>query len=364
MAIKPIILFFIVGWTFSLTAVPIEYQRVAKGLSQPTEIVFLPGSNTEMIVLEKKGKAKLIDLGLGNQKTIIDISDKVVTRSEQGLLGIAFSNQYRVDKMFFLSYTTTREDADGKEDISVVAKYKTDIRRINKPIQSLGKALFFQPQPYANHNGGCIRVLKDNYLYLGLGDGGAANDPLRAGQDPTTYLGKMIRFKSTDITPVVEIYASGLRNPWKFSVDSETNDFYLADVGQNRIEEVNLIQKDGNYGWSVWEGDECFQKNPICQKAEGKSMIQPIHTYRHNLGKSITGGYVYRGTKIPQLYGKYIFGDFVTGRIWSLKKYGREWKSEEIMNTKMNISSFGQSPNGEIYFTSFGSGEIYKIVKQ
>ncbi|MCC5814335.1 MAG: PQQ-dependent sugar dehydrogenase [Leptospira sp.] len=336
---------------------------VAQGFSQPTEIVFLPGSNTDMIVLEKTGKAKLVDLTTGRQQTIIDISKDIVSQSEQGLLGIAFSHRYNVDKMFFLSYTTTREDADGKEDISVVAKYEADIKRIKEPIRDMGKALFIQAQPFKNHNGGCIRVLQDGYLYLGLGDGGSGNDPFKNGQNPETNLGKLIRFKSTDITPVVEIYAMGLRNPWKFSADSETGEIYLADVGQSRVEEVNIIQKDGNYGWNVWEGDECFKNNTICRTKEGKAMIQPIHTYRHNLGNSITGGYVYRGAKIPQLYGKYIFGDFGSGRIWTLAKKANQWKPEEILNTKMNISTFGQSDNGFIYFASFGDGKVYRIGK-
>lgn len=336
-----------------------QAQIVAQGLAQPTEIAFLPESNTEMIVLEKTGKAKLINLTTGKQRTVIDISHYTTTKSEQGLLGIAFSHRYRMDKTFFLSYTTVREDADGREDISVVAKYQADIRNLREPIRDLGKALFVQSQPFANHNGGCIRVLKDGYLYLGLGDGGSANDPLLSGQNPESYLGKLIRFKSMDVNPVPEIYAMGLRNPWKFSADSESDEIYLADVGQNRIEEVNLIVKGGNYGWNIWEGNECFQNNPACQTPEGRAMLQPIFTYNHDQGKSITGGFVYRGTKIPQLYGKYVFGDFVTGRIWAIWKKGDKWLSEELLHERKNISSFGQATNGEIYFASFSDGKIF-----
>lgn len=349
---------------------PFKYDLVAQGFIQPTEIVFLPGSNSDMIILEKKGRVILVDLITRNKKTIVDLRGKITTRSEQGLLGIAFSDRYKTDKIFFLSFTTTREDADGKENISIVSRYKADIKNLSQPIQSMGEAVFIQVQPYANHNGGCIRIFNNynsnknihtGYLYLGLGDGGSGGDPHGNGQNPTTNLGKLIRFKYRDITPVPEIYAKGLRNPWKFSQDSETGEIFLADVGQDRFEEVNIIRKDGNYGWNIWEGDECFQNNTICRSREGREMIQPIHSYSHNLGKSVTGGYVYRGAKIPQLYGKYVFGDFVTGRIWTLTNKANQWKSEEILNTKMNISTFGQSENGFIYFASFGDGKIYRI---
>lgn len=342
----------------------IQYDLVASGFVQPTELEFIPGSNSELIVLEKKGKAVLVDLRTGSKKTIVDIQDKIVSRSEQGLLGIAFSNRYRVDKKFFLSYTMRQIDADGSRDISVVSEYQADLSRLREPIRHLGKAIFTQHQPYANHNGGCIRIFPDNFLYLGLGDGGAANDPLKAGQDPNTYLGKLIRMKSTDANPVVEIFAMGLRNPWKFSRDLETGEIYLADVGQDRVEEINLIQQGGNYGWNVWEGDECFQKNPLCNTPEGRSMIQPIHTYRRDKGFSVTGGYVYRGTKVPELYGKYIFGDFGSGKVWALWKKGRDWLSEELFSTKMNISTFGQSPDGEVYFADFNSGKVFRIGKK
>ncbi len=353
----------VVVFTFSeLIASGPRYTVVAEGFRQPTEIVFLPGSNQNMIVLEKTGKGVLTDLRTGSKTTVVDLSSLVTTRSEQGLLGIAFSNQYKVDRKFYLSYVMTEEDEEGKRDLSVVSEYRADLATLKEPIHSMGRVLFTQVQPFANHNGGCIRIFPDGYLYLGLGDGGSANDPLGAGQDPTTNLGKLIRFKPSDANPIPEIYALGLRNPWKFSRDLDTGEFYLADVGQDRREEINLITKDGNYGWNVWEGNECFRKNPLCNTREGRRMIQPIHTYGRESGISVTGGYVYRGTKIPAIYGRYIYGDFGSGRIWMLWRKGNQWQNEELFHTRLNISTFGQSPDGEIYFGGFGDGKIYKLV--
>ncbi|WCL50916.1 PQQ-dependent sugar dehydrogenase [Leptospira sp. GIMC2001] len=367
------VLFLSIFATQRIFSQSIELIRVGSGFDQPTEISSIPGNDTDLIVLEKTGKAKLLNLQTGSVRTVIDLSKIVLTSSEQGLLGIAFANDYSKSGKIYLNFIMKR----NSEDRTIIAEINQDIFRSTEPILEVDNILKEIAQPYANHNGGCIRMGKDGFLYIGLGDGGSSNDPHGNGQNSKTFLGKLLRidpklgkggmqyqipkdnpfYKSKEFYP--EIYAYGFRNPWKFSFDRETHELFLADVGQNRIEEVNVVRKAGNYGWNIFEGNECFKGNSKCKDLKGA--IQPIHTYNHDLGQSITGGYVYRGTTIPSFQGHYVFGDFVSGTIWSLSYQKGKMTDKMLLKTKMNISTFGEDNFGELYLADFSKGEVYKL---
>jgi glucose/arabinose dehydrogenase len=236
----------------------------------------------------------------------------------------------------------------------------------------------FQDQPYPNHNGGSLAFGPDGYLYAGLGDGGSANDPLNAGQSLTTLLGKILRLDvdevedeysippnnpfagSTDALP--EIWAYGLRNPWRFSFDRATGDLFIADVGQNQWEEVNFQPGNSsggeNYGWKIMEGMHCFQQSTCDQSG----LVLPIFEYNHSQGCSITGGYVYRGVLYPEMTGNYFVADYCSGIIWRLFPDGDRWLADIVLDSDMVISSFGEDVDGEIYVLNYFSGGVYRLI--
>ncbi|AOP34231.1 glucose dehydrogenase [Leptospira tipperaryensis] len=357
-----------------LPAVP-WYSQVAGGFQEPTDIQFFPGDSNRMIVLEKRGKMVEYDLKK-NQKTIrADFTGQVETLSEEGLLGLAFSPDFANDSKFYV-HVVVKEN--GKDHSKILEfDWKPDsIQRIEDAKRTILKV----EQPYSNHNGGQIVFGPDKKLYIGFGDGGGANDPYKNGQNPGTFLGKLLRitpnvktsgapYKIPEDNPFLnkagflpEIWAYGLRNPWRFSFDSLTGELYLADVGQNSFEEIDLIQKGGNYGWNIKEGFHCFKRNPSCSLP---GIADPIHEYPREEGHSITGGYVYRGKLLPKLVGSYLYGDFVTGRIWILRqKSGKKISNELLFQVPLQISTFGQDGNGEVYFADFGSGNILQLVKK
>jgi glucose/arabinose dehydrogenase len=225
-------------------------------------------------------------------------------------------------------------------------------------------------QPFPNHNGGDLHFGPDDYLYIAAGDGGGANDTFGNGQKLSTLLGKILRIDVNGAPYAVpvdnpfvgvedampEIYAYGLRNPWRFSFDSATGALWAADVGQNAWEEVNVITAGGNYGWNQVEGFECF-KDEGCDL---NAYIPPVHVYGHDEGISITGGFVYRGSAIPELYGKYVYADYGFGTIWALD--AETHKNMGLQATEINPSAFAQGPDGELYILDHTSGTVFKIV--
>ena len=231
-------------------------------------------------------------------------------------------------------------------------------------------------QPYANHNGGQIVFGPDDLLYVGLGDGGSAGDPRGNGQDLGTLLGTILRLDVSTLdstgsyaipsdNPFVgvegarpEIWAYGLRNPWRFTFDWETGDLWAADVGQNALEEVDLIEPGLNYGWNIMEGDECYSRS-----CDTRGLEPPVAVYGSDEGCSITGGYVYRGERLPSLYGGYVYGDYCSGRIWALRHDGsRVTEATLLADTKLRISSFGEDMEGELYILDLEGG-IYRFVE-
>ncbi len=348
---------------------------ITGGLQQ---ITFLTHAfDDRLFVLEQMGRIRIVENGQVLVQPFLDITDRVgSTSSEQGLLGLAFHPDYATpgaasEGMFFVNYT----DKNGNTQI---ARYSvsSDDPDLADPASEV--IYLTQEQPYANHNGGSLAFGPDGYLYAGLGDGGSANDPLQAGQDLSTVLGKVLRldadaadaeFAIPDGNPFVgvagarpEIWAYGLRNPWRFSFDRATGDFYIADVGQNTWEEINMqpAQSLGgeNYGWRIMEGSHCFQADSCDQDG----LVLPIFDYDHSQGCSVTGGYVYRGQLYPALTGNYFVSDYCTGTIWRLFAEGDSWRTDVVLDSDLVISSFGEDVNGELYVLNYWSGGIFRLM--
>ncbi|MES2792536.1 MAG: PQQ-dependent sugar dehydrogenase [Planctomycetota bacterium] len=342
------------------------------------------GSN-RIFVAEQKGTIYSFDNNPAVTKStlFLDIFDRVVykdTENEEGLLGFAFHPQFKKNGELFIYYTSKQKEPHT----SVVSRFKVSADNPQVASRDSEEVLLEIPQPFWNHNGGTLAFGPDGYLYIGLGDGGAGNDPLENGQNINTLLGSILRIDvdhqdagkkyavpkdnpfvgQKDAQP--EIYAYGLRNIWRMSFDRKTGTLWCADVGQNLWEEINLITKGGNYGWNLREG-----MHPFGLKASGPrpDLIEPIWEYDHQVGSSITGGVVYRGKKLPELVGKYIYADYITGKVWALK-YDEAAKkvisNEAIPTNKLPIISFGEDEEGEVYFTlvtADGKG-VYQFEKK
>lgn len=336
------------------------------------------------------------DPGASSAGVFLDISPKVNDRgNEEGLLGMAFDPDFRENGYFYVYYTVSESgdsllsrltDAvlsvlpvvdSGGSRWSVASRFS--VSPINAAVADPDSELIFMvvPQPYSNHNGGNLVFGPDGYLYIGLGDGGGGGDPQENAQDPSNLLGTLLRIdvSSIDATGAYaippdnpfageegarpEIWAYGLRNPWRFSFDRVTDDLWAADVGQNQYEEIDLVLPGRNYGWNVMEGDHCFKPSLNCDRT---GLEAPIAEYDHSDGCSVTGGYVYRGTAVPSLYGAYIFADFCSGRMWALRYDGQgEAGQTQISGFPTFITSFAEDLSGELYALS-RDGKIYKFV--
>lgn len=313
------------------------------------------------------------DSSVTEKKIFLDIKNKVEAGGELGLLGLTFHPDYKTNGFFFVNYT-----ADNPLR-SVIARYKVSSDADAADINS--EYIFFEVnQPFTNHNGGQIIFGPDGYLYTGLGDGGSGGDPQNNGQSRNTLLGKILRIDVNNTqgsqrysipsdNPYYqntqgfkeEIWAYGLRNPWRFSFDAETGVMWTGDVGQNQWEEVHIIEKGKNYGWRIMEGFHCYNPSSGCDQT---GLELPLWEYGHNDsgGYSITGGFVYRGNTIPDLRGKYIYADFVSGRIWGLSFEGTKATGNQLLlESGKSISSFGVDNNNELYICTF-NGKIYKVV--
>ncbi|HTI52556.1 MAG TPA: family 16 glycoside hydrolase [Planctomycetaceae bacterium] len=316
-------------------------------------------------------------------KVFLDLRDRVTYKdreNEEGFLGFAFHPKYKQNGEFFVYYDSKKLEPH----VSVVSRFKVSTSDPDKADPNSEEQILTIPAPYWNHNGGTTIFGPDGYLYIGLGDGGSANDPHKNGQNYGTWLGSILRIDVDHKDPgknyaipkdnpfvgkagaLPEIYAKGLRNVWRMAFDRQTGTLWCADVGQNLWEEINLIVKGGNYGWNLREGAHTFGRDGTGPRAD---LIEPIWEYDHQVGASITGGVVYRGKKIPELLGKYIYADYVTGKIWALK-YDEAAKkvvtNEAIPSEKLPIITFGEDEQGEVYFTRVtadGKG-IYRFVKK
>ncbi|WP_243369831.1 PQQ-dependent sugar dehydrogenase [Geotalea sp. SG265] len=345
----------------------ISLHKIASGFDEPTDVASPGDGSGRLFVLEKKGLVRIISGGKILPTPFLDIKRLVKSSgSEQGLLGIAFSPRFKKDGEFYVNYTNHRGIGN-----STVACYRVGSDP-NRADPASARMILNVTQPYANHNGGQLAFGPDGYLYIGFGDGGSAGDPHKNGQNLGTFLGKMLRLDVASgaipyrIPPgnpfKNEIWAYGLRNPWRFSFDRATRDLYIADVGQDLYEEVDVQpagSKGGeNYGWNIMEGFHCFERKN-CSK---KGLTMPVAEYDHSQGDcSITGGFVYRGKNFPSLQGIYLFGDYCSGRIWGLRRSGGRWEKKLLLKTSLNISTFGEDEAGTVYVADFAKGDIYWI---
>ncbi len=340
--------------------------------SLPIEMVQMNDGTNRFLIAQQRGLIYLIENSptVSTRKVFCDLSSKVAqSGSETGLLGLALHPDFANNGYFFVNYTLG--------SLSTIARYQRSSINPDTVLLATEKIILTQPQPFSNHNGGCVRFGKDGYLYISFGDGGSGGDPQGNGQNKNTLLGKILRIDINTPDPYLippsnyfadsvgaykkEIYAYGLRNVWKFDFDSVTNLLYAADVGQTAFEEVDIIENGKNYGWNKMEGFQCYPSTSC--DTTGKGFIRPILAYGRSLGISITGGTVYRGTEIPLLYGRYIYGDYGTGRVWAATYTGPgdPVVINELFDSPLSISAFATDRNRIMYFLSYGNGRIMKI---
>jgi uncharacterized repeat protein (TIGR03806 family) len=344
--------------------------------SQPLYITHAPDGTNRLFVVEKTGRIYVFD-NQNNTRTktlFFDLSRRVFTRSEAGLLGFAFHPNFKVNRLIYVYYSALNSNPRMPHS-SFVSSFRVEARNPSKVDMSTETVLMEIEQPYNNHNGGMIAFGKDGYLYISVGDGGSANDPLNHGQNLNSLLGAILRIdvdkkengKNYAIpkdNPFVgqagakpEIWAYGLRNVWRFSFDRLTGDLWAGDVGQKTKEEIDLIVKGGNYGWRTMEGTLCFRPATNCNK---KDLILPVFEHGRGDARSITGGYVYRGKKFASLYGSYVYGDYVTGKIWGLRYDGKAVTRQGLLvDSFRKLVSFGEDKDGELYFVDIVQGRIY-----
>jgi glucose/arabinose dehydrogenase len=350
------------------------------GFTQPLYLTH-PGDGTDRIfVVQQDGLIRVFpnDSSVTSATVFLNVRNRLSTSSgEEGLLGLAFHPQYAENGWFFVNYTAPGRSS--QEPKSVIARYRVSTDPNKADSLSELKILEFD-QPYWNHNGGMLAFGPDGYLYIATGDGGSGNDPQNNGQNRQTLLGKILRIDVNNAAPGTpyaippdnpyagntqgfrqEIWAYGLRNPWRFSFDHETGDLWAGDVGQGAREEIDLISKGGNYGWKIMEGFICRPPTVGCDTT---GLILPVKDYDRTLGQSVTGGYVYRGSRNPALRGAYVYGDFGSGRIWILRSNGTSLTEDKmLLDTPYPISSFGVDRWNELFVVDYG-GKIYRLVEQ
>ncbi len=333
----------------------VRMRLIVSGFESPVFVGAPRSEPDRLYVVEKPGVIRVLVNGKLRPEPFLDIRDRVGNSdSEQGLLSVAFHPGYATNHRFFVDYT----DNDG--DTRVV-EFRSN-GTVGLPNTARGR--LFVRQPYSNHNGGQLQFGPDGKLYVGMGDGGSGGDPFNHAQNLSSRLGKLLRVNVDKAGASWQIAGYGLRNPWRFSWDRATRDLYIGDVGQGDWEEVDLrtpAQQRGlnNYGWHVWEGRARYTPG---QKANPRgSLVFPITAYSHGAGCSITGGYVYRGKAVPSARGRYFYGDYCQGTIWSLRAVKGKLRGARRERFRVaNVSSFGEDAAGELYAVGLG-GEIYKL---
>ena len=349
------------------------------GFSEPVFVTAVPDGSGRLFVVERAGVIRVIVNGQVQSTPFLDLQTLVKSSGgEQGLLGLAFAPNYASDGRFFVYYTAKSTPNGGVGD-NTLASYRRSTTDQNRADPSSASILLAVTDPFSNHNGGMLAFGPDGFLYVSLGDGGSAGDPNDYAQNRNVLLGKILRLDVLGGTPYqvpssnpfvgqsnvrTEIWAYGLRNGWRFSFDRSNDDLWVADVGQNRFEEVNRQPGNSNggenYGWRIMEGLQCFNPSSGCSQS---GLVLPVAEYDHSQGEcSVTGGYVYRGARIPDLVGAYVFGDFCSGRIWSLRQQSGNWTRELLLDTNLGISSFGEDQAGELYVADTNGGGIYRLV--
>lgn len=354
----------------------ITLEEVVSGLRYPIYVTNAGDGSGRLFVVQQTGQIYIVQEDDTLLETpFIDLSgvvsqDILSGYSERGLLGLAFHPNYAENGFFYVNYTDRGGDTH-------VARYQVSADNADVADPESEVTLLTLDQPYPNHNGGQLAFGHDGYLYIAVGDGGAANDPLATGQKPSDWFGSILRLDVDNGDPYAvpednpfstnegfapEVWAYGLRNPWRFSFDRVTGDLYIADVGQNMWEEINFQPADSvggeNYGWNSYEASQ-----PFATSAVPEGMIYPIAEYQHSGGDcSVTGGYVYRGANIPELEGVYVFSDYCTGRTWgTYRDTNGDWQTNVLMNLQRQVSSLGEDESGELYVVAY-KGSLLRFV--
>jgi glucose/arabinose dehydrogenase len=339
--------------------IAIDLDLVVDGLTRPVFVTHAGDGSGRLFVVEQAGRILIVENGAVLEPPFLDLTNQVRSGGEQGLLGLAFHPDFATNRRFFVDYTRA---ADGA---TVIAEFHAAALAPDHA-DPAKRVLLTIPQPFANHNGGMLAFGRGGRLFIGLGDGGSAGDPGNRAQNPNALLGKILRIDVDGAQPYAipennpfangggrpEIYARGLRNPWRFSFDRKNGRLLVGDVGQERVEEIDIIRRGGNYGWRLMEGSLCYRPTTGCRRS---GLELPIAQYQHRYGRcSITGGYVYRGAALPELAGTYLFGDYCSGEIFGLRK-------TVLLDTDLRIASFGEDEAGEVYVVDLG-GAVYRIV--
>jgi glucose/arabinose dehydrogenase len=326
-----------------------HFRKIASGFDQPVYVGQPVSEPGRLYIVERAGR--ILMLASGKRRTFLDIRRRVESgNTEQGLLSVAFSGAYAENHQFFVYYTNKNGDIE-------IDSFRSKLGRAL--LSSRKRILLVNHRANDNHNGGQLQFGPDGHLYAGTGDGGSEGDPSNNSQSLSTKLGKLLRFNGSRW----QVYAYGLRNPWRFSFDSANGDLYIGDVGGGEREEIDYRPRSAtglaNYGWSAYEGLVPFKPSRL---NEAGTLVKPVQAYNHNGGKcSVTGGYVYRGNLVPSARGRYFYGDYCTGEIWSLRiSAGRAVDITRESRRIGSLSSFGQGANGALYAVSLGGG-LYRL---
>ena len=367
----------------ALAAPRIVLEPLVAGLRYPVDINHAADGSGRLFVIEQAGRIKIIKNGTLESIPFLDIGDRVQCCDERGLLGVAFHPDYQTNGYFYVNYTSKQRAGVAALGDTIIARYEVSAENSDLAEADSESIILIVSQPYSNHNAGKLLFSpNDGYLYIPLGDGGSGGDPGNRAQNPLSLLGKILRIdvdsgSPYDIPPDNpfvadpdtrdEIWALGLRNPWRFSFDRLTGDMYIGDVGQRTWEEIDYQAATSpggvNYGWRCREGAHNFDFSTECAALE---LTDPIAEYGRDKGYSVTGGFVYRGAKYPALYGQYFYADYGTGRIWTIHKLGaNSWSIPDLeLDTSFSISTFGEDQSGELYFADRRetTGTIYHII--
>jgi len=367
--------------TPDVAAEPLRLMRlewVFGGLVFPEllHLTYADDGTRRLFAVTKPGQVFAFEPGDATAAVFLDIRDRVNDAgSEEGLLGLAFDPEYADNGYLYVYYSS----AEPRR--SVISRFVAGASQ-DAADPASERILLEVAQPFANHNGGHLVFGPDGYLYIGLGDGGSGGDPFGNGQNRGTLLGKILRIDVRRVDEVgsyvvpadnpfvgrsgarPEVWAYGMRNPWRFNFDRLTGELWASDVGQNALEEVDIVRKGGNYGWNIMEGSQCFRDpEKECNQA---GLEPPVAEYGHGDGCSVTGGYVYRGRRLPSLYGAYVHGDYCSGKTWALRyDNGRVTERLAIVpDGGVAISGFAEDQDGEVYVLDFGGGGIYRFVEE
>lgn len=340
------------------------WETVASGLERPVDIQSASTADGRLFIVEKAGRIRILQDGQVLSVPFLDITERVGSQgNEQGLLGLAFHPRYVKNGFFYVNYT----DRDGN---TVIARFQAS-PHLGLAEPASESILLCVNQPFPNHNGGALTFGADGLLYAGLGDGGSSGDPFGNAQNLNSLLGKILRLNVDSAKPYAvppgnisgsEVWAYGLRNPWRIAFDRVTGDLYIGDVGQNKWEEIDFVAAGTpgllNFGWDYLEGTHAYDGFPPLDLA----LIAPVAEYGHNQGCSVTGGVVYRGA-MPEWQGIYLYADYCRGTIWGLLNAEGQWQAQVLFETRLNPTSFGQDQAGKVYLAS-DSGQVLRLVRR